>query len=340
MVQYEADSFACNGRLIQLAAYRHAVVRRGVCRCPNSPRNGCTVLSGHEFKRIRRRRRNQAPTGRPNDATLHALLSEWVIDRFARLGSAELVAVPLRVPRCEGDEDAPANPGHPACLEYAGTDYCRESWLLHLAQLKAEPATHWHQCDYDRLCALVPVVYQGRCLAAIKLACPSVTRKEEFERQVELLDILVRDFVFRSADFLARLSGAVPACPDLSAASAEAVARPATPQPGHPQILRALRYVEERLSDPALTVGSVARQMGVHPNYLSRLFVHQVGQRLSRFIAVRRIERAKTLLATTHWQIKRIARETGHANPNWFSYVFRALTGVAPSAYREETRGR
>ena len=298
------------------------------------------MVSGHEFKRLRLRRRGHTAAAQPNDEALLALLVQRVVKRFARLGGAALAAVPLSVFRCEDSEDPAANPGHPACVEYAGSEYCRESWLLHLAQLKAAPETHWHKCDHDRLCALVPVIHQGRCLAVVKLACTPATPEAEFERQLELLHLLVKDFVSTEADFLERLSTPLPPGPDLRMPPASGGELPAAQQVGHPQIVAVLKHVEEHLFDPTLTVAGVARQIDVHPNYLSHLFAEQTGQRLSRFIALRRVEQARTWLVTTRWPIKRIAHETGHANPNWFSFVFRAITGLTPGAYRRQARSQ
>jgi len=59
---------------------------------------------------------------------------------------------------------------------------------------------------------------------------------------------------------------------------------------------------------------------------------------MSWYLAVRRVELAKTLLATTHRQVKVIARDTGHANPNWFCHVFRVHTGLTPNGYRRQSR--
>jgi AraC-like DNA-binding protein len=195
-------------------------------------------------------------------------------------------------------------------------------------------------CDHKRFCAVVPVVYQGRCLAAVKLASPVSMGEEEFERHVELMDLLVRDFSLSQADFLACVLR------DTVAAAGPDPSTPGVPPElgawkgagTHPQILRALEHIDEHLCDPKLTVARIARELDIHPYYLSHLFADQVGQRMSRLIAAKRVELAKTLLATTHWQIKRIAHETGHANPNWFSHVFSIHTGVTPSAYRRRTR--
>jgi AraC-like DNA-binding protein len=297
------------------------------------------MTSGHEFRRIRRRRRDHVQVTLPTAEDLLALLSTHVIERFGRLGTAGLIAVPLCLSQAEVTEDPPANPAHPVCAAYACTDYCRESWQLHLAQLKAQPETHWHHCDYERLCAVVPVVHGGRCLAVVRLACTLDTPADEFERQVELLDILVREFVATETDFFTRYPHPAEQAPELSASAAKGSERPGAAQPSHPQLDRARQYVGEQLADPKLTVARVAHEIGVHPNYLSHLFVEQTGQRLSRLIAIERVERAKVLLATAHAPIKDIARAVGFANPNWFSYVFRALTGLTPGGYRQQARG-
>jgi AraC-like DNA-binding protein len=237
-------------------------------------------------------------------------------------------------------EDPPVHPCHPACADHAASDYCRESWQLHLAELHERPETHWHKCDLGRFCALVPVVFHERCLAAIKLACPATMAEQDFERCVEVLDVLVRDFVTAEADALSALLRAEQVAEAPGPPPAVGALPPSAPQPSHPQVLRALQYVENQLSDPKLTVGGVAQALGLHPSYLSQLFSEHVGQRLSRFIATQRVQRAQTLLATTDWQVKRIAVETGHANPNWFCHVFAALTGLTPGEYRRQSRGQ
>jgi AraC-like DNA-binding protein len=296
------------------------------------------VSNNRQFRRFKGGRRRRATVGRPGEKSLLTLLSRQVIRRFARLSSGGPTAIPLSLIGRRGCEDPPPNPGHPECLEYASTGYCRESWQLHLAEVRARPEAHWHRCDYDRLCALIPVVHDGRHLAVIKLVCPATTSEAEFERYVELLDLLVRDFASSEADFLARMPDVAPAAFGLNTPGARPGNRPKQGY-GHPQVARTLQYVEQQLANPKLSVVGIARQIGVHPNYLSHLFAEQTGERLIRLIALRRIERAKGLLASTPASINRVARAVGFANPNWFSYVFRALTGLTASGYRKQSHG-
>lgn len=295
------------------------------------------MIRGHYFKRLRRIESSLSPRAAQGAESLKAALERDVVGRFVRLGDHNLLAVALDISEAEHTEDPSTNPGHPACAQYAGSDYCRESWQLHLAELHRQPETHWHKCDRDMLCAIVPVVCQGRCLAAVKVACPASMDEKSFARQVELLDVLAREFVLSNASSLESLVGAR-AAPMESAALALSAGKCVDPRPSHPCILKAIRSIEQQLTDPALSVERIARELGMDSSYLGHLFVDQTGQRMSRFIAARRIALARNLLASTDWQIKRIASETGHANPNWFCYVFRALIGVTPGGYRKQLR--
>lgn len=298
------------------------------------------MISGHHFKRIRRRRPVRAADGQPKDGTIRELVDRYVIERFARISGLGAITVPLTLPGSEDLDDWPPNPCHPVCAAYADSDYCQESWQLHLIELRDRPEPHWHKCDYDRLCAYVPVVYHDRCVAGVKLACPASMGEEEFERHVELLDALIKDLVSCEADLLARLLRNRPVASDPEPSAPNIDQKPLEQRPSHPQVLRALQYIDEHLFDTNLTVAWIARELDIHPYYLSHLFAGQVGQRMGRFIAARRVDRAKTLLAATDWQIKRIALDTGYANPNWFSHVFGVHTGLTPLGYRKRARAQ
>jgi AraC-like DNA-binding protein len=296
------------------------------------------MLSGHYFKRIRPKQESHAAAGPPSDEPLMPLLSQQVIDRFNRIRNAGVTATLLTLPSPGSGNEPPINPCHPVCAEYADSDYCRKSWQLHLAELHQWPETHWHKCDQGVLCAIVPVVHREHCWAAVKLACSGSMAAEDFERHVELLDILVEGFVYSHADLLERLPNLGPPLLGFAATLSRRTGEGLDRQLLHPKVLKALEYIDMRLADPKLTIGYIARELDVDFSYLGRLFADQVGQRMSWFIAARRVELAKTLLATTDRQIKRIARDTGHANPNWFSHVFNVHTGLTPRQYRGRFR--
>ncbi len=294
-------------------------------------------MGGHYFKPIRNRGSSNRARLQSDVKELLTLLSICVIEPFVRLTDNNALAIPLDLTTATDPEDPIANPAHPVCAAYASSDYCRESWQYHLAELARRPQSHWHRCDYDRLCAIVPVVYRNRCLAAVKLACPASMPEGDFESHVELLDSLVEGFVMAHRDLLSRMA---------HERAISGAARPSSrdddgtrnQHPTHPQVLRAIDYINKHLSDPKLTVGAIARELDIDSSYLGNLFADQMGQRMSWFIASQRVELAKDLLATTHRQVKAIALQTGHANPNWFCHIFRVHTGLTPNGYRRQSR--
>ena len=62
------------------------------------------------------------------------------------------------------------------------------------------------------------------------------------------------------------------------------------------------------------------------------------GQTLSYLIAQRRIDAAKRLLVQSTLPISAVAEEVGIDDYNYFSKVFRAVTGVTPSLFRKNAR--
>lgn len=246
-------------------------------------------------------------------------------------------------PECldrERDGETPANWIHLLCQEFTNDDYCLRCRRAHLAELAAGPQAHWHACGHGRFCALIAVTLGDRLIAACRLVCVRSVEREEFLRLVQLLEVLIENFSWEAA-------GAPYPVPrgsqtDTSAPSKLDVPADAScslPRTRHLLVRSALACIEERLADPGLTVAAIAQHLGTNSTYLAHLFSEEIGMHLSHHIAGRRIERAKHLLSTTTWLVKRIAYECGMAHPDWFSQVFRAHTGLTPSEYRRrETR--
>ncbi len=298
------------------------------------------VLTGHYFRRIDQRCPTPAGAVHPDNAAFLEQVCRQVVDQFAGVTGLPVLVIGLDPARPAESEDPPEAPVHPACEAFAGSPYCRESWQLHLAELGRRPRAHWHKCDYGRLCGVVPLVCQKRYLAAFKVVCPDSTEEGSFESKVRMLGMLVEAVARSEASGLARVAAAEQADRQLDLPSSPGSGQAGDCPAWHPQVTHALEHIEEHLSDPELTVRRIALQLDIHPDYLAHLFAGQVGQRMSAHISARRIERAKNLLATTNWQVKRISREAGFANPNWFHHVFKVHTGQTPAAYRRAASER
>jgi len=177
------------------------------------------------------------------------------------------------------------------------------------------------------LCAVIPVVLSGWCVAAIKLVCPAGMPEDRFRANVEVLEALIHDF---ASENQTSVSETLSDYDRSTLVSQEPVSNPKWPH----TILRGVDYIEAHLCEDQLSVAQIADHLDIHPDYLSNLFSKHTGQRITTHIAARRTERAKNLLATTRWPVKRIAAECGYANVYWFCHVFSTHAGMTPTEFR------
>jgi two-component system response regulator YesN len=100
---------------------------------------------------------------------------------------------------------------------------------------------------------------------------------------------------------------------------------------------RAVAIIKDNFGGP-ISLESVASEVLISPGRLSRLFVEETGRGFSDFLIEVRIERAKELLAKPSASIKRVSNACGYSDPNYFSRMFKKVTGYTPSAFSSEPR--
>lgn len=266
--------------------------------------------------------------------SLTLLLNRSVVEPFSRVSPLSVFVRPLVCCGPDASADSLAT-CHPSCVDSHDNPQCRETCRRQLAEVRRSLEAYWHKCDCDRYCAQVPVVHEGECVAALAVVASGTYTDEEFESSVEILDALARKFVTEKISFLNGLLQAEQTKRLASASSDHSLGRHINLLSGHPLVIRALQYMEEHLSESSLSVASVGKALRVNSHYLGSLFVEHTGQRMSRYITLRRIELGKRFLATTNWQVKRIAVEAGFANAARFCHRFNEITGLTPRQYRK-----
>jgi AraC-like DNA-binding protein len=103
------------------------------------------------------------------------------------------------------------------------------------------------------------------------------------------------------------------------------------------QLRRATDLLMSRLAgDVALT--DVADELGLSAAHLPRAFKQSTGLPPWRWLAERRIERAKALLADPSLSLTDVAQMVGYAGQTTFGEAFRRATGMTPGAFRREIR--
>ncbi len=99
----------------------------------------------------------------------------------------------------------------------------------------------------------------------------------------------------------------------------------------------AIEYVKNFIKknlNKDLSRGSLAKEVYLSVDYLSRTFKTETGKSLTVYIAEQRIEKAKEFLENSNLTVSQIALEVGYHNFSYFSKTFRDITGFTPNEYR------
>jgi len=102
----------------------------------------------------------------------------------------------------------------------------------------------------------------------------------------------------------------------------------------HPRVRHCHKLIRARLPDPALTVESLAGQLGCTPDHLSRCFRAETGMPVLAYVREQRLARAKDLLQDPKLNISEIAWACGFSSLNYFVRVFRQEVGRPPRQFQ------
>ena len=127
----------------------------------------------------------------------------------------------------------------------------------------------------------------------------------------------------RTADLVLHLASAYGTSEPMSSCAGLARAR----------LERVLCLIEERLTE-ALPVSDLAEAVHLSPFHFSRMFRVSTGRSPHEWIMLKRMARAKMLLAATRMPLPEVARASGYRTHSHFSGMFHAVVGFTPGQYR------
>jgi AraC family transcriptional regulator len=93
------------------------------------------------------------------------------------------------------------------------------------------------------------------------------------------------------------------------------------------------RILDSRFDQP-LRFEAIARQVGIHPVYLSRAFQRYTGRSMQQYVRALRLRRARQLLAARGSTITDVAADCGFADSSHLCRTFSDLLDVTPKVYR------
>lgn len=104
-----------------------------------------------------------------------------------------------------------------------------------------------------------------------------------------------------------------------------------------PPVQKALTCIDANLAG-SLSLRTLAETLNVSSSYLSSLFKRETGQTITEYINGRRVKHAMHLLESTRLQVQTIAQHCGIVDVQYFSRVFKRITGMTPKEYRDSLK--
>lgn len=105
---------------------------------------------------------------------------------------------------------------------------------------------------------------------------------------------------------------------------------------GYSEVIReTLDYIHQNYQNE-ISLNEVAGHVFRSPEYLSRQFKRETGEKFSTYLMVYRLDKARVLLENTDMKVYEVAYAVGYTTPSYFSKIYRKYVGVVP----EETKGR
>lgn len=98
-------------------------------------------------------------------------------------------------------------------------------------------------------------------------------------------------------------------------------------------IAKAIRVVEEHISDPEFSVEELGAAVGLSRSHLYKKLMSITGKGPAEFIRTIRLKRGRQLLEKSQLQIAEVAYAVGFNSPKRFTINFKAEFGVSPSDY-------
>ena len=95
---------------------------------------------------------------------------------------------------------------------------------------------------------------------------------------------------------------------------------------------RARLLIEERYAE-RISLGSIAHELGVSKEHLSRVFKKKFGRTVTEQVHWVRIEAAQRLMSQEDCALKQVCYETGYQSYNDFYRNFRKVTGLSPKEF-------
>ncbi|CAM3191916.1 response regulator [Paenibacillus lupini] len=99
---------------------------------------------------------------------------------------------------------------------------------------------------------------------------------------------------------------------------------------------RVKAIIDRNYANGNLTVTDIGKEVFLTPTYVSLLFKQESGQTVGEYMTQVRVEKAKEMLRDPQYKFYDICYAIGYTDPSYFTKLFKKMTGLTPSGYREK----
>lgn len=98
-------------------------------------------------------------------------------------------------------------------------------------------------------------------------------------------------------------------------------------------ISNAIKYINNNY-DKNISLDDVAKETNMSYHYFSKFFKESLGKNFVDYLTELRIDKSKELLKKENISIKEVCYKIGYSDPNYFSKIFKKITGMTPTEYK------
>lgn len=95
-----------------------------------------------------------------------------------------------------------------------------------------------------------------------------------------------------------------------------------------------LDYIHQHYGDEEMSMTEVSKSVGLSSSWLSTKFKEEVGIGFIEYLNKVRVNEAKRLIDEGEYMIYEVSEKTGFASSQYFSKIFKQITGLTPNEYK------
>jgi len=99
-------------------------------------------------------------------------------------------------------------------------------------------------------------------------------------------------------------------------------------------LVSSAKQLVSQKSEESFRVSDLCRALGYSKSYLSKLFHEQTGETIANYAIKLKITRAKQLIREKNYNFAQISDKLAFDNPQYFSRVFKRITGMTPTEFK------